>query len=918
MAVRANNGSSAHSGLVNWQMADLLETIREGYYALDGQGRFTYVNAAAEQILGRKRGVLLGKPFRRLFSQAAGTVMHRAHEQAIERQTAVRFEAYFQPPQDVWCEVRVIPSGEGVSVHLNNVTDRKRAEELARRMRDSAAQVARLERELEVCREPREKARIGEDRLALALAATGLGTFDWDLTTDRMIWSERCKAIFGLPADAAVSLDIFRARIHPEDRERAQQLLRQAFDPAEAARGGDNGHVAEYRIIRPDGSVAWIASMGRVLFGDVGDRRRAVRFLATVLDLTESRNAQRELLFQKYALDQHAIVAITDAKGTITYVNDKFCQISKYSREELLGKNHRILNSGFHPKSFFKQMYATIGRGRVWRADIRNRAKDGSIYWVDTTVVPARNEAGRITHYVAIRADITERKRAEVELRASEARFRAIYEQAAIGIKQVAPDGRLLMVNPKLCETLGYTAEDMLKMTWQQLTHPDDRPVEAKRVVALLAGRMDSYVTEKRYLRKNGSAVPVRITSSAVRDPTTGRAAYRITLVEDITERRRAEEGLQAAHASLRDREARLRAIVQTAVDAIVTIDEHGTVESVNPAAESLFGYPAAEVVGQNVKMLMPAPYQSEHDGYLRSYLRTGRQRIIGIGREVEGLRRDGTTFPMHLSVSEFRVGKRRMFTGIVHDITNRRRLERQIVEASAAEQQRIGQDLHDGLCQHLLGTAFSADLLSRRLAGANAAEAEAARKLGELVRDGIRQARGLAHGLNPVNLDGGGLPDALLALAERVGEQFGIACTFRGDDGLPRVTGASALHLFRIAQEAVSNAIRHGKATRIDVRLTAVADGGSMTLSVRDNGTGLPKESSNGKSLHGGMGLTTMAYRARLIGGMLRLRPAPSRGTIVTCSFSVRPNSSEPYRTARGSRRKRRTPNSPGQRSKR
>jgi PAS domain S-box-containing protein len=199
------------------------------------------------------------------------------------------------------------------------------------------------------------------------------------------------------------------------------------------------------------------------------------------------------------------------------------------------------------------------------------------------------------------------------------------------------------------------------------------KAVESPAIRALREGVIVGLANHTVLIRKDGKERPIDDSAAPIRDAQ-GHVLGCVLVFRDITERRRAEQ-------ELADEKARLESIVNHAIDGIIAIDENGTVDAFNPAAERVFGYRAEEVIGQNVKMLMPRPFHTEHDGYLANYLRTGQVTIIGIGREVQGRCKDGRVFPMDLAVSEFRLGNRRYFTGLVRDITERKRTEKQVYD---------------------------------------------------------------------------------------------------------------------------------------------------------------------------------------------------------------------------------------------
>ncbi len=320
--------------------------------------------------------------------------------------------------------------------------------------------------------------------------------------------------------------------------------------------------------------------------------------------------------------------------------------------------------------------------------------------------------------------------------------------------------------------------------------------------------------------------------------------------------------------------------MVQAAVDAIITIDPLGTILTVNPAVHRLFGYTDEELLGRNISILMPDPYRSEHDGYIQAYVATRIPKVIGSGREVVARRKDGSTFPIHLAISETRVNERLLFTGIVRDISELKQLEREVLNTSSEEQGRIGRDLHDGLGQELTGIALLAGALGTSLGKTNPAAAKDAARIVSLVNGAIDHTRALVRGLVPVTVDEEGLMISLEELVDSVNRAQGPACHFHNELPAPVDNQSVALQLYYIASEAVNNALKHAEAKNIWVTLTV--QGRQGRLMVSDDGMGFTFPLAN----QGGRGLHMMHYRTRHIGGILTIGAREGGGMVVDCHF--------------------------------
>jgi len=407
-------------------------------------------------------------------------------------------------------------------------------------------------------------------------------------------------------------------------------------------------------------------------------------------------------------------------------------------------------------------------------------------------------------------------------------------------------------------------------------------PLEQWAVPRALRGETATSIEYRLRRRDSGAGWVGSYSFAPIRD-VAGAVVGSIVIARDITEQVRAAD-------ALRDREARLSALLEAASDAIITCEEDGSITSANRATEHLFGYSSALLLGAVIDMLLP-PASGCATGEDRVHgVRAGVNDVVSRGPEWLGRRRDGTTFPVDVAVSPMAVGG---YTAVIRDVTERKEARTRLLEIAAEEQRRLGQELHDGIQQELAGLALFAGALREFVRNPSQVGEQAQRawlqhtaeRLHEGLQDVHLHVQALSHGIMPVQIDAEGLQAALAALAEQCNASGSVACRFELHGTIMIGNAATATHLYRIAQEALNNALRHADAGEVIISLSQSED--RLVLQVRDNGRGIALTAPQ-LSSRPGAGLQSMSDRARVIGGVLSIAPAPSHGTAVRCELPL------------------------------
>jgi len=592
--------------------------------------------------------------------------------------------------------------------------------------------------------------------------------------------------------------------------------------------------------------------------------------------------------------------------GIVTSWNPGAERIFGYTAAEMIGRSIDAIAAPSRPKEI-RQILARIRRGEhVERHETERRRKDGRVVQIALVVSPIRDARGRIVGASKVAHDITAERAAAERLETETERAEELSH--ALNLAPVIVrglDGKILFWGQGLRSLYGWSAEEALgRIAHELLATEFPAPPSEIEAELLHAGEWRGELVHR---HRDGHRLVVATQWVLHRDASG--APVSVLLVNlDMTESKRAQSMLE-------EREARLRSVLETAPDAIITIDARGSVQSFSIAAEKLFGYSAGEVIGRNIRMLMPSPYRERHDGYLERYLRTSEKRIIGIGREVEARRKDGTIFPIELAVGEVKLDGTQIFTGFIRDLTARARMEEDLRQAQKMEA--IGQ-LTGGLAHDfnnlLTVIAGNLEMLEARIDEPRyrelITEAQGAAELGAQLSNRLL-AFGRRQPLSPKPTDLNKLVRGMIDLLRRsLGEQVQIETRHAADLPTtlvdPGQVENALLNLAINARDAMPEGgqliIETGHA-QIDADYVEAhaeaAPGRYVTLAVTDTGIGMAPEvrrrafdpffTTKGPGAGTGLGLSMVYGFLKQSGGHVQLYSEVGLGTTVRMYLPVR-----------------------------